>query len=83
MIAFNSELIFPLARDIGLRGAVFWDVGKGFDSFGDLMPLKTGFGVGIRWFSPFGPIHIDIGFNPFPKKGEKGSVIDFMGGSTF
>ena len=28
---FNSELIFPLSREIGLRGAVFVDVGKGFD----------------------------------------------------
>ena len=83
MVTFNSELIFPISREIGLRGAVFWDVGKGFDKFSDLTPLKTGVGVGLRWFSPFGPLNIDIGFNPFPKRGEKGSVIDFMGGSTF
>ena len=31
MVVFNAELIFPLAREIGLRGAVFFDVGKGFD----------------------------------------------------
>ena len=83
MWVFNSELVFPLAREIGLRGAVFWDVGKGFDSFSDLTPLKTGVGVGIRWFSPFGPIHIDIGFNPIPKEGEKARVIDFTAGSVF
>ena len=83
MAVFNSELIFPLSRDLGLRGAVFWDVGKGFNKISDITPLKTGVGVGIRWFSPMGPIRIDIGFNPIPKKGEKGMVIDFMAGSAF
>ena len=83
MVVFNSELIFPLSRDLGLRGAVFWDVGKGFDKLSDITPLKTGVGVGIRWFSPLGPIHIDIGFNPLRKKGEKQIVIDFMAGSAF
>lgn len=83
MVVFNSELIFPLARDIGLKGAVFFDIGKGFDKISDIMPLKTGAGVGIRWFSPFGPIHIDIGFNLNPRKGEKGRVIDFTAGTIY
>jgi outer membrane protein insertion porin family len=83
IIVFNSELVFPIARDIGLRGAVFWDIGKGFDKFSQLAPLKTGVGAGIRWYSPFGPIQIDLGFNPIPKKGEKGHVVDFTAGSTF
>ncbi|NWF92545.1 MAG: outer membrane protein assembly factor BamA [Syntrophaceae bacterium] len=83
MLVFNSELIFPLAREIGLRGALFWDIGKGFDKFSDVTPLKTGAGVGIRWFSPFGPLHIDIGFNLNPKEGEKRRVIDFTVGTVF
>jgi len=83
MAIFNSELLFPLAREIGLRGVLFWDIGKGFDKLSDLTPLKTGAGVGIRWFSPFGPIVIDIGFNLKPKKGEKSRVIDFSAGSVF
>ncbi len=83
MVVFNSELIFPLSREIGLRGALFWDIGKGFDKFSDLTPLRTGAGVGIRWFSPMGPIHIDIGFNLNPKEGEKGRVLDFTAGTVF
>jgi outer membrane protein insertion porin family len=83
MAVFNSELIFPLAREIGLRGAVFWDIGKGFDKLSDLTPLRTGAGIGIRWFSPFGPIHIDLGFNLNRKSGEKPTVIDFTAGTTF
>ena len=83
MVAFNAELIFPLAREIGLKGAVFWDIGKGFDRLSDITPLKTAVGAGIRWFSPFGPIHIDIGFNLSPKKGEKGHVLDFTAGTVY
>jgi outer membrane protein insertion porin family len=83
MVVFNTELIFPLAREIGLRGAVFFDVGKGFDNWSKMFPLRVGVGPGIRWFSPFGPIHIDIGFNLSPKKHEKGHVLDFTGGTVY
>jgi outer membrane protein insertion porin family len=83
MVAFNTELTIPLAPDIGLRGAIFWDIGKGFDKFRDITPLKTGFGAGIRWFSPFGPIHIDLGINPNPKEGEKGRVFEFTAGTVY
>jgi len=103
MVAFNAEWIFTLSREIGLRGALFFDVGKGFDKLKDqsqrvldpntnriltrpgkgLFPLKFGAGPGIRWFSPFGPIHIDIGFNLNPKKGEKGNVIEFTAGTVY
>jgi outer membrane protein insertion porin family len=83
MVAFTAEWTFPMSREIGLKGALFWDVGKGFDHVSDLTPIKTGLGVGLRWQSPFGPISIDIGFNPFPKDREKTSVIEFSGGSNF
>ena len=93
MYVINTELIFPLAREIGLRGAVFFDIGKGFNKWSGkglipatkdgAWPPRFGVGPGIRWYSPFGPINIDIGFNLNPKKGEKGNVIDFNAGSTF
>jgi outer membrane protein insertion porin family len=83
MVVFNSELLFPLSREIGLRGAFFWDIGKGFDKLSDITPLKTGAGFGIRWFSPMGPILVDIGFNLNPKAGERTRVWDFTAGSVF
>jgi outer membrane protein insertion porin family len=97
MWAINTELIFPLSRELGLRGAVFFDMGKGFNfwrakegykqfdpgSRDGAFPPRIGVGPGIRWFSPFGPINIDLGFNLSPKKGEKTMVIDFNAGSTF
>lgn len=83
MVTTTSELIFPIAREIGLRGAVFFDMGKGFDHLSDMTPLRTAAGVGIRWYSPFGPIHIDIGWNLSPKDGEDQRVIDFTAGTVF
>ncbi len=83
MAVFSSELTFPLSRDIGLKGALFFDIGKGFDKIKDITPLKFGIGPGIRWLSPFGPIHVDIGFNLNPKPGEKGHVFDFTAGTVY
>jgi outer membrane protein insertion porin family len=83
MVVFNAEWIFPLSREIGLRGAVFFDIGKGFDEWSNMTPLRTGAGAGIRWFSPMGPIHIDFGYNLSPKKGEKQTVFDFTMGTVF
>jgi outer membrane protein insertion porin family len=83
MVVFSAEWIFPLSRAIGLRGALFGDVGKGFDRWSDLTPLRTGAGAGIRWFSPMGPIHIDFGVNLSPKEGEKRNVFDFTIGTVF
>ena len=40
--------------------AAFVDVGNAFDSFKS-MSLKTGVGAGIRWYSPLGPIRLDVG----------------------
>ncbi len=40
--------------------AAFVDMGNAFDSFKD-MSLKTGVGAGIRWYSPLGPIRVDVG----------------------
>ena len=83
MLVFNTELIVPLAREIGLRGAVFFDMGKGANKVSDLLPLRYAAGVGIRWFSPFGPINIDFGWNLSPKRDEKGFVLDFGAGTVF
>jgi outer membrane protein insertion porin family len=87
MVVFTTEWIFSLSREIGLRGALFFDIGRawGTDSGGFVRNrgIAMGAGPGIRWFSPFGPIRIDLGFNLNPKEGEKGHVIEFTAGSVF
>lgn len=39
--------------------AVFVDSGNAFNSFSD-MSLKTSVGAGIRWYSPLGPVRLDV-----------------------
>jgi outer membrane protein insertion porin family len=82
---FNFEWIFPVYMPVGLKGIVFFDVGHGFNNDkGFLLDgARTAAGTGIRWYSPFGPVRLEIGFNLNPKKGEKRSVFDFTMGSQF
>jgi translocation and assembly module TamA len=41
--------------------AVFYDAGNAGDVFRDLKP-KSGYGVGVRWRSPVGPINVDLAY---------------------
>jgi translocation and assembly module TamA len=41
--------------------AAFIDSGNAYDKFEDFNPA-TSVGVGIRWYSPLGPIRVDIAF---------------------
>lgn len=49
-----------LDRRFGERwgGAAFVDVGNAIDGFGD--PLRTGVGIGIRLYTPIGPVRLDL-----------------------
>jgi outer membrane protein insertion porin family len=83
MVVFNSELIFPLSTEIGLRGAVFYDAGKGFDEYREFGKFRHSVGLGIRWLSPIGPIRVDWGYNLDPQDDEKRAVWDFTVGTQF
>jgi outer membrane protein insertion porin family len=78
----NLEWIFPIFKSAGLKGVVFFDAGHGFDTMKDFS-LKTTAGVGVRWFSPLGPIRLELGFNLNPKKEERGSAFDFAIGTQY
>jgi outer membrane protein insertion porin family len=92
MVVLNTELLYPLSKALGLRLAAFYDIGKGWGG-GDpisrfdnsFLPLRHAAGVGIRWYSPFGPIRVDWGYNLTPKagRGEKTNVWDFSMGTLF
>jgi len=61
----SAELRFPLIGE-RLRGAAFVDFGQVWsraDDFGKGGLVWTP-GFGIRYFTPIGPIRVDIGYNP-------------------
>lgn len=84
-LIFNLEYIFPIIRDIRLKGVVFYDAGKGFndDESVGFSGLRTSVGGGLRWVSPIGPLRIEWGYNLSPKPGEKRSVWEFTVGTFF
>jgi outer membrane protein insertion porin family len=64
MMQFNVEFGFPLGKETGLSGVLFFDAGNAWrDAIGvDLSELRTSAGYGIRWYSPVGPIRLEYGY---------------------
>ncbi len=84
MAVLNLEYIFPIFQEVKLKGLVFTDMGRAWDkgeSFGS--DLRYTAGLGMRWFSPFGPIRVEYGFNLKKKEGESGGKFEFGFGSAF
>ncbi|MGH7444371.1 MAG: BamA/TamA family outer membrane protein, partial [Longimicrobiales bacterium] len=59
----NLELRFPIWGE-NLRGAAFVDAGEIWSEGADIRPsgLAVTPGLGVRYFSPVGPIRIDVGY---------------------
>lgn len=81
---FNFEYLFPLLKEAGIRGAVFFDMGNAYeegDSF--LSDLRYDVGFGIRWYSPFGPLRLEWGYNLDREEDEDSSNFEFTMGRMF
>ena len=88
MFFYNLELQFPLVKNQNQwEGVLFFDIGEASKkltlSFKDRLRMDVG--VGLKWWSPFGPIRIDFGFPFQPKKeyGEEFMEFQFSMGSSF
>lgn len=82
-LIINTEYMFPVFPKENIRGIVFFDMGNAYESAIQPGDLRKGAGVGIRWFSPVGPIRIEWGYNLSPRKGEKTALWEFTIGSGF
>lgn len=81
----NLEWIFPIAKDIGLKGVAFFDTGNVYteSKSWDIADLRYSVGFGFRWMSPMGPLRLEWGYNLDPKEGEDQGVWDFSIGGAF
>ncbi len=72
MLIFNVEYRFPLIQEQGIVGLVFFDAGNVFTDDQNVYTvsgLRMGVGLGVRWYSPVGPIRVEYGFNLDPDPG--------------
>ncbi|MEW6264690.1 MAG: outer membrane protein assembly factor BamA [Thermodesulfobacteriota bacterium] len=85
MAQFNVELIFPLIKESGLMGVVFFDQGnvwresEDYD-FGD---MRRSYGAGIRYYSPLGPLRLEYGRVINPRKTDPEGQWEFSVGTFF
>lgn len=81
----NLEYLFPIETEFGLQGVLFFDAG---DAWGggdhDDFSVKRSIGVGIRWYSPFGPLRLEYGYalDDIKSQGDKGRL-EFSVGQFF
>jgi outer membrane protein insertion porin family len=78
---FNTELLFPIAEQYGLRGVAFFDMGDAFNNGFSFSDFRRSVGVGARWMSPFGPLRVELGFPLNKKPNDETSVLGFSIGS--
>jgi len=84
----NLELEAKLVQAAGISTVFFLDAGNTYgDVWGqghiDPTNLRWAYGVGVRWFSPIGPLRFEWGFPIAPEPDERKAVFDFTIGSAF
>jgi len=82
-VVMNTELLFPIMEQYGVRGVAFFDIGDSFGgsqkfSFND---MRRSVGAGVRWMSPFGPLRVELGFPLHKLPHDETSVLGFSLGS--
>jgi outer membrane protein insertion porin family len=82
-LLFSTELLIPILPRF--RVALFFDAGNayGFGTDFDPTDLRLGAGVGVRFFSPLGPLRLDLGYNIDREPGEDEFQVHFTVGSPF
>jgi outer membrane protein insertion porin family len=77
MLNFNVEYIFPLLKDAGMKGVLFFDTGNTWESGYNVSDMRKTAGVGVRWYSPVGPLRLEWGYVLDPKENEPISRWEF------
>jgi outer membrane protein insertion porin family len=85
-VQFNAEVRFPLIKQAGVFGVVFFDTGDiyGKDEQIDFGSWRESAGGGVRWLSPMGPIILVYGFILDPQPSDHGmGSFEFSMASAF
>jgi len=82
---FNADYVFPIIKAAGLKGVMFFDMGNSYGP-GEKFFSKVlmSYGLGVRWYSPMGPLRLEYGIPVNPREGIDSSSGKFefsIGGS--
>ena len=77
MLNFTAEVVFPLLKDAGMKGVVFFDTGNAWNEGYHLGDMRKTAGTGVRWYSPIGPLRLEWGYVLDRKDGEAPSRWEF------
>ena len=80
MFVGNAEFLFPLIRNAGMKGVLFYDTGNTWESGYHFDDLRQTTGAGVRWYSPIGPLRLEWGYVLDKKEGESPSRWEFTMG---
>lgn len=81
-VQYLTELQFPMIREADIFGVVFMDIGQAEDQ---LTPENYYYdwGLGLRWFSPIGPLRFEWGFPLKRDTVHANGVFEFSIGTPF
>lgn len=66
----NLDWVFPIIKDAGLKGVVFFDAGNSYAPGQQIFSkMLYSYGAGIRWYSPMGPLRLEYGIPINPREG--------------
>jgi outer membrane protein insertion porin family len=67
---FNADYVFPIIKEAGLKGVLFFDAGNSYGP-GEQYFSKVlmSYGLGVRWYSPMGPLRLEYGIPVNPREG--------------
>jgi outer membrane protein insertion porin family len=61
MLVFNAELVFPFIKESGMKIVAFYDAGNTWKDRYYIDDLYQSVGLGLRWYSPIGPLRLEYG----------------------
>lgn len=90
-ILFNAEYEIPIVAEVGIRLVTFYDAGAAYDNWSNVWStndldedrIRQDFGVGIRWFSPLGPLRFEWGIPVDREPGERPVNFEFAIAPSF
>ncbi len=82
---YNFEYSFPIVPAARLKGVLFYDIGKAFDTNETVTfsALRQSFGWGFWWLSPIGPLKFEWGYIIKQRPTDETSQFEFSIGAMF